>query len=93
MRYILGEVPLEELHQQPERHLHCNPAVAQYIVADGFEPVACDGPFDKRTLDPAFVAEETGRVSRGWRRLQALPTLGLAVPEYPIANASKPSVS
>ena len=47
-------------------------------------PVPCPGPFEKAALDPAFVAAEEARVTRGWRRLQALPTLGLAVPEYPL---------
>jgi hypothetical protein len=31
------------------------------------------------------VTEEERRVTRGWRRLQAIPTLGLAIPEYPLA--------
>jgi hypothetical protein len=83
LRFVLGEVPLELLHRLPERHLRCNPAVAQYVVADDFPPVACDGPFDKRTLDPGFVAAEEARVTAGWARLQGLPTSGLAVPEYP----------
>ncbi len=84
LRYVLGEVPLEQLHRLPERHVRCNPALSQYVVAAGFDPVPCDGPFDKRHLDPAFVAAEEGRVTRGWKRLQAIPTLGLAVPEYPL---------
>ena len=84
LRFVLGEVPLEQLHLLPERHLRCNPAVAQYIVDDGFAPVACDGPFDKRTLDPDFVRAEEARVTTGWRRLQAVPTLRLAIPEYPL---------
>lgn len=84
LRFVLGEVPLEQLHLLPERHLKCNPAMAQYIVDDGFPPVECVGPFDKRTLDPAFVREEEARVTAGWRRLQAIPTLGLAIPEYPL---------
>lgn len=87
LRYVLGEVPLERLHLLPERHLRCNPALAQYIAADGWEPVACEGPFDRRTLDAGFVAAEAARVTRGWERLQALPTLGLAVPEYPLTGA------
>ncbi|MBX9584722.1 MAG: hypothetical protein K2X87_30835 [Gemmataceae bacterium] len=85
LRYVLGEVPLELLHRLPERHVRCNTALAQYVVADGFEPVRCPGPFDKAGLDPAFVADEERRVTRGWRRLQAIPTLGLTVPEYPLA--------
>ncbi|MGL6097273.1 MAG: hypothetical protein ACRC7O_15925 [Fimbriiglobus sp.] len=84
LRYVLGEVPLDVLHRLPERHIPCNPAHAQYIVADGFLPVVCDGPFGKAGLDPAFVAAEEHRVTRGWRRLQAIPTLGLAIPEYPL---------
>jgi hypothetical protein len=84
LRYVLGEVPLEMLHRLPERHIRCNPGLAQYVVADAFEPVTCDGPFDKVRLDPVFVAGEETRVTRGWNRLQAIPTLGLAVPEYPL---------
>lgn len=85
LRYVLGEVPLELLHRLPERHVRCNPALAQYIADPGFEPVACDGPFAKANLDPAFVAAEQARVTRGWRRLQAIPTLGLTIAEYPLA--------
>lgn len=85
LRFVLGEVPLETLHRLPERHLRCNPALAQYIVAPAFEPVACAGPFSKAEMDRAFVAAEEQRVSRGYRRLLAIPTLGLAVPEYPLS--------
>jgi len=84
LRFVLGEVPLERLHRLPERHLRCNPALAQYIVDPAFEPVVCDGPFGKSELAPEFVAEEEQRVSRGFRRLRTIPTLGLSVPEYPL---------
>jgi hypothetical protein len=85
LRFVLGEVPLETLHRLPERHLRCNPALAQYIVHPDFAPVACEGPFSKANMDPEFVASEERRVSRGYRRLLAIPTLGLSVPEYPLA--------
>jgi hypothetical protein len=85
LRFVLGEVPLELLHRLPERHLCCNPALAQYIVHPDFEPVTCYGPFAKAEMDPEFVAAEERRVSRGYRRLLAIPTLGLSVPEYPLA--------
>jgi len=85
LRYVLGEVPLEMLHRLRERHVRCNPALAQYVVDDAFAPVACPGPFDKMDLDPDFVRDEEHRVTRGWRRLRAIPTLGLTVPEYPLA--------
>ena len=85
LRYVLGEVPLELLHRLPERHIRCNPALAQFIADPAFAPVACDGPFAKTELDPQFVHDEEQRVTRAWRRLQAIPTLGLTVPEYPLS--------
>ncbi len=84
LRFVLGEVPLELLHRLPERHLRCNPALAQYIVDAAFTPIRCDGLFSKAELDPEFVTAEERRVSRGYRRLLAIPTMGLAVPEYPL---------
>ena len=85
LRYVLGEVPLERLHLMPERHIRCNPAVAQYIVDPRFEPVEYSGAFDKRGLDAGFVAEEEARISRGYRRLHEVVTAGLALPEYPLS--------
>jgi hypothetical protein len=84
LRYVLGEVPIFRLHQLPERHIRCNPALAQYIVDAAFEPVVCEGPFDKQTFDAGFVAAEEARVTRGWRRLQDIPRLGVAIDEYPL---------
>jgi hypothetical protein len=83
LRYVLGEVPLFVLHQQPERHIRCNPALAQYVIDPRFAPVHCEGPFAKSQFDPEFVAAEEARVTAGWRRLQELPTLGLSIDEYP----------
>ncbi len=85
LRYVLGEVPLDLLHLHPERHLRCNPAVAQYITDERFDPVVCPGPFDKRAMDAGFVRAEEARITRGWRRLAAVPTLRLTIPEYPLA--------
>ena len=84
LRYVLGEVPPEQLHRLPERHIRCNPALAQYIVDPAFEPVRCEGAFAKESFDAAFVAEEEARVTRGWRRLQELPGLGIPIIEYPL---------
>jgi hypothetical protein len=85
LRFVLGDVPPEKLHVAPERHIRCNPALAQFIVAEGFEPVRCQGAFDKHQLDATFVAQEEARVTRGWRRLQEIPSLGLAtIQEYPL---------
>jgi hypothetical protein len=83
LRYVLGEVDPETLHNSPERHIRCNPTLAQFIVAEGFEPVVVEGPFAKGGLDPEFVAEEEARVTGGYRRLLELPALGLPITEYP----------
>jgi hypothetical protein len=46
--------------------------------------VRCEGFFAKEWLDPAHVAAEEARITRGWRRLQELPTLGIPIIEYPL---------
>ena len=84
LRYVLGEVPPEQLHILPERHIRCNPALAQYIVDPAFEPIRCEGVFAKELMDRAFTAAEEARVTRGWRRLQELPHLGIPIIDYPL---------
>ena len=84
LRYVLGEVSPLALTKERERHIRCNPAMAQYIVDAAFEPVRCDGVFAKETLDAAYVQEQEQRITRAWRRLQAIPTLGLPITEYPL---------
>ena len=84
LRYVLGEVDPLLLPQLPERHITCNPALAQYIVDEGFDAVRCEGMFDKRLLDVDFVTEEEARVTRGWRRLQEIPGLSIPITEYPL---------
>ncbi|CAN5837471.1 hypothetical protein BH23PLA1_BH23PLA1_22510 [soil metagenome] len=86
LRYVIGEVDPETLHQQAERHLRCNPTLAQFIKAEGFEPVEVEGPFDKAGLDPEFVAEEEERVTRGYLRLKEIFFLTEEIPitEYPL---------
>ena len=84
LRYVLGEVPPEQLHVSRERHIRCNPATAQFILDPAFEPVRHAGAFAKESLDPAYVAEQEAKVTRAWRRLQELPTLGIPILEYPL---------
>jgi hypothetical protein len=84
LRYVMGEVSPLALPKQRERHIRCNPAVAQYIIDPAFELMACDGMFAKTNLDADFVRQQVELVTRAWRRLQELPTLGLAIPEYPL---------
>lgn len=88
LRFVLGEVDPETLHVQPERHLRCNPTLAQFIVAEGFDPIAVEGPFGKAELDPAFVAEEEARVTRGYLRLKELNGVeDLPLTDYPLPGA------
>jgi hypothetical protein len=84
LRYVLGEVDPETLHVRPERHIRCNAVLAQFIVAEGFEPVVVEGPFGKTGLDPTFVAAEEARVTRGYLRLRELLRLELPIAEYPL---------
>ena len=85
LRYVLGEVDPETLHVQPERHLRCNPTMAQFIVAEDFEPVVVEGFFGKANLDPEFVFDEETRVTAGYRRLkEVFFTEGLPITEYPL---------
>jgi hypothetical protein len=87
LRFVLGEVDPETLHIRPERHIACNPSLAQLIVAEGFPPVTVEGPFSKAELDPEFVAGEEARVTRGYLRLRELLTLDLPIVEYPLLEA------
>jgi hypothetical protein len=84
LRYIVGMLDPEVLHTTKERHILCNPTLAQYIVADEFEPVIVEGPFDKRQLDAAFVRERERLITRGWRRLREVMGLEVPIIEYPL---------
>ncbi|MCG8451353.1 MAG: hypothetical protein MI725_17445 [Pirellulales bacterium] len=84
LRYIVGMLDPEVLHTTPERHIRCNPTLAQYIVAEDFTPVFVEGAFDKRTLDPDFVREQEQLLTRGWKRLQQLTDKDMPIIEYPL---------
>jgi len=84
LRYIMGQVRPDQLHRTPERHVRCNPTVAQFIVDPAFEPVRVEGPFAKLTLDPAYVAEQELLVTRAWRRLQEIASQPVHLIDYPL---------
>jgi len=86
LRYVIGQLEPEVLHTSAERHIRCNPTLAQFIVDDDFPPVAVTGPFDKRLLDWAFVQERELLVTRGYRRLKELRGLELPIIDYPLAE-------
>jgi hypothetical protein len=82
LRFLLGEVDFGHLHVAPERHIRCNPSVAQFIADPGFPPVACEGAFARENLDPASVADDETRITAAWRRLQALARDGIPLQQY-----------
>lgn len=86
LRFVTGQIDSRELLASPERHLRCNPIVAQYIVDDTFEPVAVDGPFCKSELDNEWVSRQEDLMTRGWRRLQELYEVSASTPlqNYPL---------
>jgi hypothetical protein len=89
LRYIVGMLDPEVLHTTPERHIRCNPALAQYIVAEDFPPAVVEGPFDKRTLDARFVSEREALLTRGWQRLQEVARGSLPIIEYPLPEVTE----
>jgi len=84
LRYILGEVNAHALMSTPERHLRCNPTVTQFIVDERFEPVVAEGPFAKSELPPEEVARMEDLVSRAYRRLMEVRSLGIPISQYPL---------
>lgn len=84
LRYVIGALDPEVLHTSAERHLRCNPSLAQYVVDEKFDPVYVEGPFDKRCLDARYVSDREALVTRGWRRLRELAKLGGPITEYPL---------
>lgn len=84
LRYVIGMTEPETLHTSPERHIKCNPALAQFIVDEDFPPITVEGAFDKRQLDDRFVRERERLVTRGYRRLREVARLDIPIIEYPL---------
>ncbi len=85
LRYVIGLVDPETLHTSPERHINCNPALAQFIVDDRFAPVVVDDDCGKQHLDPEYVQQREQLVTRGYRRLHELTGIqDLSVLEFPL---------
>ena len=88
LRYVIGAIDPELLHAQPEKHIRCNPTLAQFIVADDFEAVVVEDDFAKSNLDPDHVRERESLVTRGWNRLKELKDLGeVSILEFPLPEA------
>ena len=85
LRYVIGQIDPELLHTTPEKHIRCNPTLAQFIVDEKFDPVVLDDDFSKRHLDQSFVAEQERLVTRGWHRLHEIKTFeDVSILEFPL---------
>jgi hypothetical protein len=96
LRYVIGMVDPERLHLAPERHVCCNPALAQFITDDDFlkrhasSLTSLPDGMAKADLDPAFVAERERLVTAGYQRLKELAASKQRPPieEYPLVFGS-----
>ena len=85
LRFVIGLLDPELLHAQPEKHIRCNPTLAQFIVADDFPPVEVEADFAKENLDQDYVTTREDLVTRGWHRLKELKALGeVSILEFPL---------
>ncbi len=85
LRYVIGQLDPELLHTAVERHIRCNPVLAQFIVADDFEPIVPNPEFDKRKLDPEYVQQQETLVTRGWYRLKEIQDFqDVSILEFPL---------
>ena len=85
LRYVIGLLDPELLHATPEKHIRCNPALAQFIVADDFEPVILNDDFAKSELDEEYVQERETLVTAGWNRLKEIRGMpDTSILEFPL---------
>ena len=90
LRFVIGEVDPERLHTSPERHIRCNPILAQFIKDEDFtEAIERDkipDGFRLDELDSEYVQERTQLATRGWQRLRELASVSesMAIYEYPL---------
>jgi hypothetical protein len=73
LRYVLGWIGVDQLTKQPEAHLQCTPAIAQFIVDPDFQcPMNLDASLDKQQLDADFRAARERLITAGYERLRYL---------------------
>ena len=89
LRFVIGSLDPEILHTSPERHIRCNPTLAQFIVDDRFESVTVSGDFDKRLLDPDHTRQRERLVTKGWLRLREVASLDIPIVEYPLPEVRR----
>ncbi|MEM9586598.1 MAG: hypothetical protein AAGA03_04900 [Planctomycetota bacterium] len=88
LRYVIGELDPEVLHTTPERHLRCNPVLAQFIDDPAFQPVIVNGPMSRTELSADYVRARVELVTQGYQRLQQIQTNQITnLTEYPLPQA------
>lgn len=90
LRYVIGELDPELLHVTPERHLRCNPILAQFIADSQFDGILVEEGFGKEMLDEDYVTEREKLVTRGWKRLQEIyGQEDMAIIDYPLPEVKE----
>ncbi len=88
LRYVTGLIVPEVLHTTPERHIRCNPVLAQFILHPDFPSIEVAGDFDKRSLAPDVRRAREDLLTRGWLRLREIKEIlargELAITDYPL---------
>ena len=89
LRYVIGELDPEVLHTSAERHIRCNPVLAQFIMHNEFERVMVEGDFSRDRLDVGYTQQRTELVSRGYARLREIAATegDRDVTAYPLPEA------
>ncbi len=85
LRYVIGEIDPEQLHTTAERHIACNPILAQFIADERFEfQGEVPAGFRQDELDVTYVLNRRSLVTRGWCRLQEIQPEELPIIDYPL---------
>ena len=89
LRFVVGLLDPETLHTTKEKHIRCNPTLAQFIVHRDFAPVVVDGDFSKTHLDADYVTQQESLLTRGWLRLRELIGSDQPLLEYPLPEVQE----
>ena len=92
LRFVVGLLDPETLHTTQERHIRCNPTLAQFIVHETFTAIEAEGDFSKHQLDATYVDQQEQLLTRGWLRLREIkeiPADTLSIVEYPLPEIQR----
>lgn len=85
LRFVLGEIKVQDLFSAPERHLKCDHALARFIVHEKFERPVGDASSDL-DCDEALRSKKEERITAAWLRLREVVQLGIPITQYPLAE-------